>query len=254
MAKKEKKNKKSNADKKENKALSTAITIVIILIWLGIFGILIKLDVGGFGSKILAPVIKDIPVINRILPDSARKNSASDNAEDYPYKSMADAINYIKELEVQLSGEQEKNTTLTNKNDDLQKEIDRLKKFEENQDEFEALKSKFYDEVVFGEDAIDYENYIEYYKSINPEKAEELYQEALEKYAYNKAYTEQADAYAAMEPKAAAAIFLEMSGDLDIVVNILQCMKTAKRAAVIAAISDKDANYAAKITKLIAPE
>ena len=36
------------------------ITFLIILIWIAIMGLLIKLDVGGFGSDILAPIIKDV--------------------------------------------------------------------------------------------------------------------------------------------------------------------------------------------------
>lgn len=51
---------------KGNKPLSILITALIILIWLGIFVALIKLDVGGFGSKVLTPVLKDVPVINKI--------------------------------------------------------------------------------------------------------------------------------------------------------------------------------------------
>ncbi len=255
MAKKDKKktdNINDIEDKKDNKALSIAITVVIILIWLGILAILVKLDVGGFGSNVLSPILKDVPVVNKILPKTA--DTSKDNTdENYPYKSLAEAINYIKDLEVQIADEQDKNTKLNDKISDLNTEIGRLKKFEENQNEFETLKEQFYDEVVFGDDAIDYNNYIQYYQSINPEKAEELYKEAVDKYAYDTEYQEQADAYARMEPKSAAAIFVEMSGDLDIVVDILKCMKTANRSQVIAAISDVDANYAAKITKLLVP-
>lgn len=261
MAKKDKKNNNGNrlnldgldieGEKKDNKFLQTAITIVIILIWLGIFAILIKLDVGGFGSNVLAPVIKDIPVLNRILPDMPENNTGQD--ENYPYKSLADAITYIKELEVQLADEQKKIEELTKENDELRAEIERLEEFEKKQKELDELKEQFYEEIVFGEDAITYDNYMKYYEAINPEKAEELYQEAVERYTYDEAYKEQADAYARMDPDSAAAIFVEMSGDLDIVVSILQCMKAADRAEIIAAISDIDANYAGKITKLIVP-
>ena len=47
------------------------VTIVIVIIWLAILCLLIKLDVGGFGSGVLAPVLKDVPVINKILPEDA---------------------------------------------------------------------------------------------------------------------------------------------------------------------------------------
>ena len=35
------------------------ITLIIVVVWLGIFALLIKLDVGGFGSTVLRPVLKD---------------------------------------------------------------------------------------------------------------------------------------------------------------------------------------------------
>ncbi|MBQ4069104.1 MAG: hypothetical protein IJC76_07605 [Lachnospiraceae bacterium] len=239
-----------DVEKKENKLVSTIITIVVILIWIAIIAILIKLDVGEFGTKI-TPIFKDVPVINKILPENTSEKTEND--EDYPYKSLGDAISYIKELEVQLADKQKNNGKLKNKNEDLQKEVDRLKVFENNQKEFESLKKQFSEEVVFGEDAIDYENYMKYYELISPDVAKELYEEAVDRYACNEAYMEQADAYARMEPDAAAAIFIEMTGDLDIVINLLKCMKSADRAEIIGAISEVDPNYAGKLTKLIVP-
>ena len=43
-------------------------TVAIVCVWLLILCLLIKLDVGGFGSNVLSPVLKDVPVVNRILP------------------------------------------------------------------------------------------------------------------------------------------------------------------------------------------
>ena len=57
------------------KILVFFVTIIIILIWLAIFAMLIKLDVGGFGSGVLAPVIKDVPYLNKILPDPRKTAS-----------------------------------------------------------------------------------------------------------------------------------------------------------------------------------
>ena len=56
-------------------------TIVIIAIWLGILALLVRLDVGGFGSTVLYPILKDVPYINKILPEV--KPEADENA-DYP--------------------------------------------------------------------------------------------------------------------------------------------------------------------------
>ena len=45
------------------------VTLVIVLIWLAILALLVKLDIGGFGSGVLRPILKDVTVINKILPE-----------------------------------------------------------------------------------------------------------------------------------------------------------------------------------------
>ena len=235
--------------RKENKALSAIIIALIILIWLGIFIVLIKLDVGGFGSKVLAPVLKDVPVINKILPEA----SDEDVSEEIPYKSLAEAASYIKELEQELAGYQELENNKDTQISDLQAEVNRLKQFEEQQKAFEELRAKFYEEVVFGEKAIDVENYIEYYQSIDKENADLLYLRAIEKYAYSQEVQERAQYYSSMKPAKAAQIFVEMTGDLDIVVALLNSMSAENSGAIISAIGDLDSVLAAKITKLLMP-
>ena len=61
------------------------VTLVIIIVWLAILALLIKWDVGGFGSTVMRPLLKDIPYVNRILPDSEDDLSTE---EDYPYKNI----------------------------------------------------------------------------------------------------------------------------------------------------------------------
>ena len=67
-----KKDKIQDLDKEERgggKILTVLIIFLIVLIWLTILALLIKFDVGGLGSEVLRPVLKDVPYINRILPD-----------------------------------------------------------------------------------------------------------------------------------------------------------------------------------------
>ena len=51
------------------------VTVFIIAIWLGILGLLIKMDVGGFGSNVLTPILKDVPLVNKILPSESDRKS-----------------------------------------------------------------------------------------------------------------------------------------------------------------------------------
>ncbi len=57
------------------------VTLVIVVIWLAILALLIKLDVGGFGSGVLSPILKNVPVINKILPGDSIMET--DNEEAY---------------------------------------------------------------------------------------------------------------------------------------------------------------------------
>ena len=59
-----------------NKGIGILLGIMIVITWLSVMCLLIKCDVGGFGSKVLRPVLKDIPVINKILPDASDEETA----------------------------------------------------------------------------------------------------------------------------------------------------------------------------------
>ena len=132
-------------EKKSSKIKTVFIGIAFLVVWLAIFAVLIKLDVGGFGSSVMRPIFKDVPIINAILPEDKTEGTG-----EYPYKSLADAITYIKELEKDLQEANEQISANAEVIAELNSELERLKYFEENQQEFEKLKQQFYDEVVFG--------------------------------------------------------------------------------------------------------
>ena len=78
----------------------------------------------------------------------------------------------------------------------LKEEIKRLKTFEDSQIEFQKLKTEFYEEVVFADQAPDISKYKAYYESIDPDNAEYLYKQVVQQLAkdeelddYVKAYT-----------------------------------------------------------------
>ena len=108
--KKEKKNAKGNTadleDEEEEKGGGKLIlvltTILIIAVWLGIIGILIKTDVGGFGSTVLYPLLKDVPYVNKILPEPEGSADQTEASTEYKYGSLSEATSRIKELEKEL--------------------------------------------------------------------------------------------------------------------------------------------------------
>jgi hypothetical protein len=54
------------------------VTGLIVVVWIAILCLLVKLDVGGFGSGVLAPILKDVPVISKILPASEEEPISAD--------------------------------------------------------------------------------------------------------------------------------------------------------------------------------
>lgn len=226
------------------------VTAIIILVWLGIIGLLIKLDVGGFGSQVLAPVLSDVPVLNKILPESEETESTTD--EDYGgYSNLKDAVNDVEALKVQLESAQATVNADAEKITELQNEVTRLKTFEDKQLEFQRIKNEFYEEVVYAEKGPGADEYIKYYESMDPETAENLYKEVVKKEAVSDEIKEYAQAYSEMKPKQAAAIFEGMTDNLDLVAKILGVMEPDDRGAILGVM---DSTVAAKITKIMNPD
>lgn len=244
-----KKNKSQvNSDKNEkgkgSKIIAAVIGLVIVIIWLAIFAVLIKLDVGGFGSSILRPLLKDVPVINKILPEVSDEQLAYEN--DYPYKSMDDAIARIKELELENEELKTNGSGSSDRIKELEAEVARLKVFEDNQLAFEDRVKEFEKNIVFGDKAPDIEEYKAYYESINPTNAEEIYRQVVEQMQIAESIQQKADIYKKMKPDSAAAVLQDMTADIDLVAQMLLCMKPAESSAILA---EMDSIMAAKITK-----
>jgi len=234
-------------EKKDNKFLSVIIVLVIIFIWLAIFAALIKFDVGGFGSGILYPVLKDVPVINKILPEVDEENVSENTDYAKKYTTLAQALERIEELESILASQNNNTNVNAEYINQLEQEISTLKVYRDNQEAFEQRVLEFDEEVVFGTNAPDIEEYIKYYEQINEENAEQIYAQVVEQYQYDARVKAQADTYSKMEPADAAEILSEMtSGDLDLVAGILSGMSSSKSSLILA---EMDPERAAQITK-----
>ena len=226
------------------------VTVVIVVIWLAILCLLIKLDVGGFGSNVLAPVLKDVPVINKILP--AESVITTDDEEAYGgYTSLREAVDYIKQLELELEQAQSSSNTDSEEMDQMRAEIERLQTFEDAQVEFERIKNDFYEEVVYADKGPGAEEYQKYYESMDPTTAEYLYKQVVQQQEASKEIQDYAQAYAEMKPKEAATIFENMTDDLELAAKILNQMSTEDRGKILGVM---DPAVAARLTKIMDPE
>ena len=211
------------------KILVFFVTIIIILIWLAIFAMLIKLDVGGFGSGVLAPVIKDVPYLNKILPDSVTEEVSTEDSQ-YAYTNLDDAINRIKELEIELADAQ----------NSANSDADYIAQLEEKAKELDTYK----------QDAPDISNYKEYYESIDAANAEVLYKQVVEQTLTDEQMDDYVKTYSSMKPKEAAAIFDTMTDNLQLVADILSNMDTQSRGDILGKMNS---DTAAKVTEIMEP-
>lgn len=228
-------------------------TIAIVGIWLLILCVLIKLDVGGFGSGVLTPLLKDVPVVNKILPGENPLGQNGEEAEDEyaGYTSLKEAVEQIKLLELQLEQQDLKSSTLEEENTKLKEEITRLKTFEASQVEFERIKTEFYEEVIYADKGPGVEEYQKYYESIDPATAEFLYKQVVAQLEESKEIQDYAQAYSEMKPKQAAAIFEKMTNNLNLAARILKEMSAEDRGKILGVM---DAEIAAKLTKIMEPD
>ena len=238
-----------SADDESGGFFTVIATIGIILVWVAILCVVIKLDVGGFGSKVLTPLLKDVPVVNLILPNS--QNSGNISTENGGYTNLNDATEQIKNLELQLQQAQTDNLKLQEDVANLKAENARLQEFEDKQVEFQRIKNEFYEEVVYAENGPGAEAYQKYYESMDPTTAEYLYKQVIAQLQEDKSVQDYAAAYSSMKPKKAAAIFEQMTDNLNLAARILKTMSAENRGNIL---GEMDPAIAAKLTKIMDPE
>lgn len=239
------------ADEEEGNGLLTfGATVLIVLLWLAVICVVIKLDIGGFGSSVVAPVLKDVPVLNRILPGNSLTETT--NPENYGgYTSLKDAVEQIKRLELELERTQNASASKDEELGKLKAEVLRLQEFEQKQVDFQRIRTKFYEEVVYADKGPGVDAYQEYYESMDPMTAEYIYKQVIIQLEESKEVQDYAAAYSSMKPKEAAGIFEQMTNDLGLAARILKVMNAEDRGAIMGVM---DPEVAAKLTKIMAPE
>ena len=230
--------------------LTLGATLLIVALWLAVICVVIKLDVGGFGSRVLAPILQDVTVLNKILPENSVTETT--DTESYGgYTSLEEAVEQIRSLEIQLEQAQNESRSKDEELDRLKAEVLRLQEFENSQVEFQRVKTEFYEEVVYAENGPGAEAYQKYYESMDPTTAEYIYKQVVTQLEESKEVQDYAEAYSQMKPKQAAGIFESMTDDLDLAARILKVMSAEDRGAIM---GQMDPEVAARLTKIMDPE
>ena len=239
-------------DEESNGLVTFGATLLIVVLWLAVICVIIKLDVGGFGSTVLTPLLKDVPVINRILPGFSM--TETNRPEDYGgYTNLKDAVAQIKALELELERLQLSNSAKDEELNSLKAEVVRLREFEEKQMDFQRIRTEFFEDVVYADKGPGAEEYRKYYEAMDPNTAEYIYKQVITQLQETKEIQEYASTYSQMKPKQAAGIFEKMTGDSDLrlVARILNAMNAESRGAILGVM---DPEIAARLTKIMNPE
>ena len=222
-----------------------AATLLIVALWVAVVCVVVKMDVGGFGSSVLAPILKDVPVVNKILPSTAPAAGTEEENGYGGYESLEEAVEYIRQLEQQLEQLQTAANTRDAEIEALKAEILRLQEFEERQVEFQRIMTEFYEEVA----DIDPDGLLKYYESMDPATMEHIVREVAVQQQKNEELDSYVQTFAEMKPKVAAKTF-EAMDDLDLVAETLNAMSVDKRAAILDVI---DTEVGAKLAKMMKP-
>lgn len=233
-----------------NGLVTFGATILIVALWIAVVCVIVKLDIGGFGSSVLAPLLKDVPVVNMILPNSGQTET-TDPGSYGGYSSLQDAVAYIRQLELELERVRTESNAKDADMERLYKEVERLREFEQKQVDFQRIRQEFYEEVVYAENGPGAEEYRKWYEEMDPATAEALYKQVVVQLEQSREVKEFAATYSAMKPKEAAEIFNLMTDNLNLVAKILNTMSVESRGAILAAM-DKD--LAARLTKIMDPD
>ena len=229
--------------------MTFAATTFIVLLWIAVICVIIKLDVGGFGSSVLAPILKDVPVVNRILPRTAITET-NDPESFGGYSSLTDAVAYIQELELEVERLQNAANAKDSDLEKLRAEVARLQEFEAAQVEFQRIQNEFYEEVVYSDKGPGAEEYRKWYEEMNPATAEALYRQVVVQLEESTQFQDYVSSFTQMKPKAAAALLEEMT-DVNQVAKILNAMNAESRGAIM---NQMTAEFGAKVAAIMDPD
>lgn len=230
-----------------NGIVTLAATLLIVVLWLAVICVVIKLDIGGFGSGVLTPILKDVPILNKILPGTGITETVEPDSYG-GYSSLEEAVAYIRQLELELERVQTASNTKDLDIEKLKAEVVRLQEFEKLQNEFQHIKTTFFERVV---DELGPEEFEQYFAAMDPTTAEYIYRQVLIQNEASKEIEAYVLAYSAMKPKEAAKIFDSMTDNFALVAKILKYMDADSRGKILA---NMDVENAARLTKMMDPE
>lgn len=190
----------------KGKAICVLVFFVLIGLLMGTFVGMVKLDIGGVASEVLAPVIADVPVLRSILPMEMQKKNASELAAEQKQQEAAAAAEAEQAAEEEAAAEAAAEEAAAEEAQQAAAEEAAAEAEAEQAAEEEAAEAEAAAEEAAAEEA--------------------------------KALQDYVDTYSAMKPRDAAKVFDSMMPDQeDLVVRILENLTSDQRAAILSRMS-----------------
>lgn len=216
---------------------------ILILIILALLVLAIKLDIGKVSTNFIGPRIKNIPIINKILP------KASEN-EEGPYDDFTDRefIDTIGTSTAELERAKQEIEDQFLQIVDLEKRIENLQVFEDEYLTFKEEKRIFDEYVAAGNT----EEFAQFYQQMYPENAQEVYAQIVQVQQMTKEQRKYASLVSEMDGTRAAKVLENLfETDMDIILAILSNMETESASAIL---EEMEAEIAAAVIKQLSPE
>jgi flagellar motility protein MotE (MotC chaperone) len=242
------KNGKDIKNDKDGKSGKGGIVFIIIVVVLIGFIALVKLDVFGLGTNVLGPALKDVPVLNLILPEMPEEEVEVEVLVNYTFETIEDAIKVIKERDLTLMEMTEEAEIINEQYSALIDENDRLKIFEDRQAQFEEDRKEF--DLLVAEYA-DASEYMDFVESAYTENALIIYESLVQEKVFSEQVMVNAAMYASMNAEDAAEIMeITHLTDIDMVAEILLSLDATKAGAILAEL---DPTTADRISRYMYP-
>ena len=238
---------RDNSEDRENNIMKIVGGILVGLLVLAIaLAALIKFDVGGLGTTVIGPVIKDVPVLNMILPEMPE--ISEEDVEAYNFETVEEAVEILKITEKMLMEKSEEAENIGEQLSDLTAEVERLRIFEANQVQFQEDKAQFDELLATTPAAI---VYTEWFEKMYPENAVALYESMIGDVVFDETLKETVDIYQNMKPAQAAPVLESMSvTQMDQVAAIIKGVSPDQAAKIMGLMEPRTA---ARITSYIYP-
>ncbi len=238
-------------------SIITALLLVVLIIGGALF-LAVKFNVNGVADS-MGETIRGIPVLKWSLPEKPEPDDEKNMTEEQVRKKYNEIKTQKEELEKraedltkqldnsknQVTAKDSNSTLLQQQKDALENEKNKLQSQKDSlQKDYDKLS-----QVIAAGDTTEYKNY---FKKINPQKAQELYESIMKEEKASADVKKYCAIYEKMDASAVAGIMEQMGSSK--MALIIDTMKNLKKDTAGAILAEMKPAFAAKVSEQLAKE